>query len=159
MTKVIHPFEPIYNSNSKILILGSIASVKSRQIGFPYANPYNRFWKIMSILFNIDIKDYRAFLLDNKIALWDVIKSCDIEKSSDASIKNVKVNEIWSIIEKSNITNIFTNGKKAYELYNKYIYPKTGISAILLSSTSPANATKNIDELLKEYSVILEYLK
>jgi len=159
MNKIVkHPFNPVYNRNSKILFLGSIASVKSREIGYPYASPQNRFWKVMKSIFNEEIVDYKHFLLNKKIALWDVIKSCEITGSSDSSIKNVVVNEIWDVIADSDIKYIFTNGKKAYDLYNKYIYPKTGIKAISLSSTSPANATKNINNLVAEYKIILDYL-
>lgn len=159
MNKIVkHPFEPVYNSDSKILFLGSIASVKSREIGYPYASPQNRFWKVMKIIFNEEIDDYKQFLLSKNIALCDVIKSCEITGSSDSSIKNVVVNEIWDVIANSNIKHVFTNGKKTYDLYNKYVYPKTGISAISLSSTSPANATKNINDLVNEYKIILNYL-
>ena len=156
--KVTHPFEPVYDYNSKILFLGSIASIKSREIGYPYASPQNRFWKVLRIIFDEEINDYKKFLINNNIALWDVIKSCEITGSSDSSIKNVVVNEIWEVISKSNIKYIFTNGKKAYDLYNKYVYPKTKIKAISLSSTSPANATKNLNDLVEEYKIILNYL-
>ena len=159
MNKIVtHPFEPVYDCNSKILFLGSIASVKSREIGYPYASPQNRFWKVLRIIFDEEINDYKKFLINNNIALWDVIKSCEITGSSDSSIKNVVVNEIWEVISKSNIKYIFTNGKKAYDLYNKYVYPKTKIKAISLSSTSPANATKNLNDLVEEYKIILNYL-
>ena len=159
MNKIVkHPFEPVYNSNSRILFLGSIASVKSREIGYPYASPQNRFWKVMKAIFNKEVGDYKQFLLSKNIALWDVIKSCEITGSSDSSIKNVVVNEIWDVIANSNIKHVFTNGKKAFDLYNKYVYPKTEIKAISLSSTSPANATKNLDHLVEEYKIILNYL-
>lgn len=154
---VKHPFAPIYDTNSKILILGSLASAKSREIGYPYANPKNRFWKVMEALFNEEIIDYKKFLLSKNIALWDVIKSCEIIGSSDASIKNIVVNEIWDILADSNIKHIFTNGKKANEIYHKYIYPKTNLKAICLSSTSPANAAKRLEDLIEEYKIILEY--
>jgi len=153
-----HPFAPIYNTSSKILILGSIASAKSREIGYPYASPKNRFWKIMEALFSEEVLDHKQFLLSKKIALWDVIKSCEIIGSSDASIKNVVVNEIWDILANSNVKYIFTNGKKANDIYNKYIYPKTNVKAVCLPSTSPANATKRIEDLIEEYKVILDYL-
>lgn len=156
--RVIHPFEAIYDEHSKIIFLGSIASVKSRELGYPYASPQNRFWKVMSELFDEEITDIKEFLLKHHIALWDVVKSCDITGSSDASIKNVEVNEIWEIIHESNIAQVFTNGKKAYELYNKYVYPKTKIKAISLSSTSPANAIKRLNDLVDEYSIIKGYL-
>lgn len=157
--RIIHPFKPIYNDYSKILILGSIASEKSRELGYPYAHPQNRFWKIMEALFNEKILDYNNFLLKHNIALWDVIESCEINKSSDSSIKEVVANDINKIIENSNVKVIFTNGKKATELYNKYIYPNTNIKPFYLSSTSPANATINLDKLILEYSIIKKYLK
>lgn len=159
MKNVRHPFKPVYNQDSKIIFLGSIASVKSREIGYPYASPSNRFWKVLEIIFNDKMIDYKEFLLSKKIALWDVIKSCDITASSDSSIKNVVVNEIWQVIENSNIKQVFTNGKKADELYTKYIYPKTNIKSICLSSTSSANATKSLYDLVKEYKIVLNYLK
>ena len=154
--KVIHPFDPIYNKESKILILGSVASEKSRQLGYPYANPQNRFWKIMKELFNEEIIDYKKFLLKNNIALWDVIESCTITGSSDSSIKDVTPNDINSIIKNSNITKIFITGKTAYNLYNKYILKDTNIEAIYLSSPSPANATKSLNDLVNEYKIILK---
>lgn len=159
MNKVVtHPFDPVYDNNSKILILGSIASVKSRELGFPYANPKNRFWPVMKYLFSEEIISYKEFLLKHHIALWDVIKKCEIEGSKDASIQQVEVNEIWEIIEKSAIKVVFTNGKKAFELYQKLVYPKTKIKAIPLSSTSPANASKRLMDLKDEYQIILSYL-
>ena len=155
---IVHPFEPVYNNNSKVLLLGSIASTKSREIGFPYSSPKNRFWPVMETLFDEKITDYREFLLNHHIALWDVIKRCEITGSSDASIKNVEVNEVWEVIQNSNIKFVFTNGKKAYELYQKYIFPKTNIKAVSLPSTSPANATKRLADLVEDYKVILKYL-
>lgn len=139
--------------------MGSIASVKSREYGFPYASPHNRFWKILEIIFNEKITDYKVFLLKHNIALWDSIKSCEITGSSDASIKNIEVNEIWEITNKSNIRAVFTNGKKAYEVYQKYIYPKTKINAIYLPSTSPAYASKKLEDLVEDYQVILNYFE
>ncbi len=156
--KIKHPFEPIFNSSSKILFVGTVASIKSRENGYPYSNPQNRFWKILEKLFNEKIENHKDFLLKYKIALWDTISSCDIVSSSDASIKNIVVNELWTITNNSNIKVIFTNGKKAYEIYQKYIYPKTNITAICLSSTSPANALKSLNDLVSEYSIILDYL-
>lgn len=158
ITKITHPFDPIYNKDSKILFVGSIASIKSREIGYPYASPQNRFWKVLEILFNEKIIDHKYFLLKHNIALWDCIKSCDIVGSSDSSIKNIKVNEIWEIIENSNIKAVFANGKKAFEIYQKYIYPKTNIMAIYLPSSSPANAIKKLDDLVNEYKIIFDYL-
>lgn len=158
METVEHPFKPVYNKDSRIMFLGSIASEKTRQIGYPYASPNNRFWKVLEIIFNDKMIDYKEYLLNKKIALWDVIKSCEINKSSDASIKNVVINEIWEVVANSNIKQIFTNGKKADELYNKYVYPRTNMKSICLPSTSSANAVKRLDDLVKEYKIILKHL-
>lgn len=157
--KVIHPLEPIYNENSKILILGSMPSVISRQLKFYYANPQNRFWLVMEKLFNTKITERKKFLLEHNIALWDVIASCEITKSSDSSIKNVNANDINKLLKKTAITQIFVTGNKAYELYNKYIEPKTKIKAVLLPSTSSANATYSLAMLVEKYQIIKEYLK
>ena len=150
--EVIHPLKPIYDSNSKVLILGTIPSIKSRELGFYYANPKNRFWKTLSKVYNEEIGETKEeridFLLKNNIALFDVLKSCDIKSSSDTSIKNPIPNDLLPIIKSSKIEYIFTTGKKAYELYNKYSYNNTGIKAIYLPSPSPANCNKGIEDLL-----------
>ncbi len=157
--KVFHEFESFYNKDSIVLILGSIPSVKSREEKFYYAHPQNRFWKTISSIYNERIPqtivEKKEFLTKHKIALWDVIKSCEIKSSSDATIKNVTPNNINSILKKSNIKYIFTTGRKAHNLYNKYCKNKTGIEAIYLPSTSPANCKKGIEEeLIKSYSII-----
>lgn len=158
--KQFHNIQPIYNQNSEILILGSFPSVKSREAQFFYHHPQNRFWKILSTLFNhpplqtIDAK--KQFLLDKHIALWDVIQSCDIKGSSDSSIENVIVNDISSILQQTNIKQIYTNGKKAHNLYQKYCLPKTHKKDIYLPSTSPANAQYSFDKLLQEWKIILK---
>lgn len=156
--KIKHPLKPFYNNDSKILILGTMPSVKSREIGFYYMHPQNRFWHILEVVFNEKIgntiDDKKKFLLKNHIALWDVIKSCEIIGSSDSTIKNIKVNDINKLIKNSNINTICTTGKKAYSLYNKYIYPKTQIKAILLYSPSPANCAINFNSLVENYQVI-----
>ncbi len=161
---VIHPLKPIYDANSQVLILGSMPSIKSRELNFYYAHPQNRFWCILGQIFKENIGDSKeertSFLLKHHIALFDVIKECDITSSSDSSIKNVIPNDISKIVNSSQIKAIFTTGNKAYMLYQKYIYPKTGIEAILLPSTSPANSPKGIwEKLIREYSKILEYVK
>lgn len=150
----IHNLEPIYDKDSKVLILGSFPSVKSREVASYYAHPQNRFWKILESLYNEEIIDKKAFLLKHHIALWDVIASCDIKGSSDTSIKNVKVNDINKIIKTSKIEKIFTTGKKAYNLYNKYLLEETKIEAIYLPSPSPANASMSLEELVNEYKKI-----
>ena len=157
--KVYHDLEPFYNKDSEILILGSIPSVKSRELNFYYAHPNNRFWKILAKIYNEQnintIKDKKEFLTRNKIALWDVISSCEIKGSSDNSIKNVIPNDINFIIKNSRVKKIFTTGNKAYELYNKYCFKDTNIKTIKLPSTSPANCKKDIESILyNEYKQI-----
>ena len=162
MEKVNHEIPPIYDENSKILILGSFPSVKSRENQFFYHHPQNRFWKVMASIFNEDIpatiEDKKSLLIRNKVALWDVIKSCEIKGSSDSSIRNVVPNDINLILEKSNIQQIFCNGNKSYSLYKKYLEKDTGIKSISLPSTSPANARFNLDMLLHEWIVILDFI-
>ena len=155
-----HEFPPVFDENSEILILGSFPSVKSRQESFFYANPQNRFWKLMAQLLNEstpkDTKDKIVMLKKHKIALWDVIESCDIVGSSDSSISNVVPVDISQILSKANIIKVYANGGKAFELYNKYLYPKTKLEITKLPSTSPANAGYSFDKLLSEWKKILE---
>lgn len=155
-----HEFPPVFDENSEILILGSFPSVKSRQESFFYANPQNRFWKLMAQLLNEstpkDTKDKIVMLKKHKIALWDVIESCDIVGSSDSSISNVVPVDISQILSKANIIKVYANGGKAFELYNKYLYPKTKLDITKLPSTSPANAGYSFDKLLSEWKKILE---
>lgn len=160
--KVMHEFKPIYDNKSKILILGTMPSIKSRANKFYYSNPTNRFFKIMETLFNtklLNSDDKKAFLLKNKIALWDVCKECDILASSDSSIKNIIPNDISIILNSAPIKAIFTTGKTAYKLYQKYIFPTTKIEAISLPSSSSANASYSLDKLINEYQIILKFLE
>lgn len=153
-----HSVEPVYDKNSKILILGSFPSVKSREECFFYGHPQNRFWKVLSAVLGeelpVTIQDKKAMLLENNIALWDVIKSCDIEGSSDSSIKNVVANDLRVILETSDIKQIYVNGKKAEELYKKYIYSQIKQTAICLPSTSPANAVWSLERLIAAWECI-----
>ncbi|MEG1648143.1 MAG: DNA-deoxyinosine glycosylase [Bacilli bacterium] len=156
---MIHNLDPIYNKNSKILILGSLPSVISRNANFYYANKNNRFWKIFEILFNVELstnESKKEFLLNNNIALWDVIKSCEINGSSDSSIKNIKVNDIEKILHESNISCVFCTGKTAYNNFIKYF--DINIDVIYLPSPSSANAIKSIGELVDNYKVIVDKL-
>ena len=160
---VTHPFEPVFNKNSLILILGSFPSVKSREASFYYAHSGNRFWKLMATITKADslpttVSNKKEMLLKNKIALWDVIKSCDINKSSDSSIKNVKTNDVSELILKTKIKNIFINGSKAYNLYMKYCFGHVNIEVCKLPSTSAANATYSFDALLREWSIIKDII-
>ncbi|MDY5212060.1 DNA-deoxyinosine glycosylase [Intestinibacter sp.] len=162
MENVKHEIPPIFDKNSKILVLGSFPSVKSRESQFFYHHPQNRFWKVLSSVIGVDtptsIEEKKKFLLDNNIALWDVIDSCDIEGSSDSSIKNVVANDLDKIIENCNIKQIFCNGGKSYELYRKYCEKDTNLKAIKLPSTSPANARFSLEKLIAEWNIILNYI-
>ncbi len=153
-----HPINPIYNKDSRILILGSFPSVKSREAGFFYGHPQNRFWKVTAGVFEKEvpttIEEKKAFLLANYIAVWDVIYSCDIVGSSDSSIKNVVANDLNVILQIADIRQIYVNGKKAEELYNKYIYPQIKREAICLPSTSPANAAWSVERLVEVWKQI-----
>lgn len=150
---IVHPVSPLYNENSKILILGTFPSVKSREACFFYSHPQNRFWKIMSRLCDSDmpetIEEKKKLILEHQFALWDVIHSCDVTGSADSSIRNVVPNDISEIIKNSKVEKIFVNGRKAEALYKKYIEEKIGIRAVCLPSTSPANASWSEDRLFE----------
>lgn len=152
---IIHPIPPVYDKESQMLVLGSFPSVKSREEGFFYGHPQNRFWKVIAAVFEDSvpqsIEEKKAFLLRNHIAVWDVIKSCDIEGSSDSSIKNVTANDLNRILKVADIQAIFVNGKTALKYYKKYTEPIVGRTAICLPSTSPANAAWNMEKLTDEW--------
>ena len=156
---LIHPIEPIYDNNSNILILGSFPSVKSREEGFFYGHKQNRFWKVVSRVFEEEeprtIEEKKAFLIRNKIALWDVIQSCDIVGSSDSSITNVVPNDLSAILSTADIKAIYVNGKTALKYYEKYTEPVIKRPAICLPSTSPANAAWSMEKLLTAWNSIL----
>jgi len=160
--KVRHILKPIYNENSKILILGTIPSPKSREIGFYYGHPQNRFWKVLSEILNEKLpqtnEEKTNLILKYNIALWDVLDSCDIEGASDSSIKNPKPNDLNSIIKKTKITTIFVTGKKAESLYKKLCEKDTKIPCICLPSTSPANCSIKYLELKEKYKTILQFI-
>ncbi|MEG2405446.1 MAG: DNA-deoxyinosine glycosylase [Clostridiales bacterium] len=153
-----HPFAPIYDKDSRILILGTFPSVKSRANEFYYGHPQNRFWQLLAVVFRADIpqniEEKKAFLLEHNIALWDVLASCEIVGSADSSISAPVVNDLTSILKNGKIEAIYTNGKKAKELYDKYIYPKIKIKAQALASTSPANRRFSMAELITEWEKI-----
>jgi hypoxanthine-DNA glycosylase len=152
MDRVVHPIEPIYDSNSRILILGSFPSVKSREEGFFYGHPQNRFWRVIAAVFEdevpANVPQKRDFLLRNRVALWDVIASCEITGSSDASIRNVQVNDLSRILNTADIRNIYVNGKTAEKLFKKNI---KAYNATVLPSTSPANAAWSLERLTEEW--------
>lgn len=152
---IVHPFQPIYHEHSKILILGSLPSVKSREQNFYYGHRQNRFWKVISELFSESlpktIDEKRDMLLRHDIAIWDVIYSCDIKGSSDSSIRNVTPTDIASLIRKTQISHIYCNGKMAGKLYAEFQEKNTGIPAVVLPSTSPANAAYSVECLIQEW--------
>lgn len=164
-----HPIPPLYDENSRILILGSFPSVKSREMMFFYGHPQNRFWRLLSLLleapFPESVPERRAFLLKNRIAVWDVIASCEIRGSSDASIRDAVPNDLGRILDEAQIRQIYVNGQTAGRLYRKYQEPVLSKTygdcarAVVLPSTSPANASWNMDRLMKEWSVILSNLR
>lgn len=161
--RITHAFSPVFDSESRILVLGTMPSPKSRELGFYYSHPRNRFWPVLAEIFGEKVsgtpEEKQDFCLRNKIALWDVLKECDIEGASDSSIKNAVPNDMRMIFEKAPIKAVFTTGTTAAKLYKKFIEPETKVPAITLPSTSPANAKIKFDELCEEYKIILEYLK
>ncbi|MGN0709907.1 MAG: DNA-deoxyinosine glycosylase [Anaerovoracaceae bacterium] len=151
-----HGFGPIFDADSRILILGSFPSVKSREQNFFYGHPQNRFWKVMAALTGDPlpetVEEKKAFLLRNGVALYDVIEKCSIIGSGDSSIEDAVPADITPILSGSRVGgNIYTNGGKAYELYREYIEPVTGIRAVKLPSTSSANARFSLEKLVEEW--------
>lgn len=155
---IVHPFPPLYRADSRTLILGSFPSVKSRENLFFYGHPQNRFWKVVAAVFDEQIPETiderKSLILRNNIALWDSIRSCTITGSSDSSVKDVVPNDISFIIDESKIDRVFCNGALSFKMYMKFIYPITGIEAVKLPSTSPANAAYSLDRLILEWKVI-----
>ncbi|MGI5921835.1 MAG: DNA-deoxyinosine glycosylase [Syntrophomonadaceae bacterium] len=160
--QVKHNLEPVFDANSQVLILGTMPSPQSRETGFYYAHPRNRFWRVMAGVFSQEvpatIEEKKAMLLSNHIAVWDVLESCDIKGADDSSIQNPRANDMSVILSGTNITAIFTTGVKATTLYKKYCYPETKIEAIYLPSTSAANCAIHYDDLIKAYQCILKYI-
>ena len=163
MNTVIHPIPPVFDRNSKILILGSFPSVKSREGHFFYHHPKNRFWKTLAGVLDVPVPDTiaekKAFLLSHRIALWDVIASCSIEGSSDSSIRDVVPNDLSVILSTADIRAIFCNGKTSWNYYRKYQEAVTGIPAVSLPSTSPANAAWSLEKLKGAKNVIIPYIR
>ena len=163
MNTVIHPIPPVFDRNSKILILGSFPSVKSREGHFFYHHPQNRFWKTLAGVLDVPVPDTidekKTFLLSHRIALWDVIASCSIEGSSDSSIRDVVPNDLSVILSTADIRAIFCNGKTSWNYYRKYQEAVTGIPAVSLPSTSPANAAWSLEKLKGAWNVILPYIR
>jgi len=158
---ISHTFLPVYDESSEILILGSFPSVKSREQGFYYGHPQNRFWKVLAAVCGCEvpqtIEEKKSILLTNHIAIWDVIDSCDIIGSSDNSIKNVVPADIAGLLSKTKITRVFVNGKTAGNLYKKFSEETTKIPAVILPSTSPANAAYSLEKLIEVWKSELKF--
>lgn len=162
LSLVEHTLPPVYDASSRILILGTMPSPKSREYGFYYSHPQNRFWRVLSDLYDQKVPVTNAekteFLRKSHIALWDVLKSCEIRGADDGSIREPVPNEIAGLLSGSNIRAVFTTGTKAASLYRRLCLKSTGIPAIPLPSTSPANCRHYNYERLKEaYRVLLDY--
>lgn len=157
--RVTHSFEPVYNENSRVLILGTFPSVKSRENNFYYGHPQNRFWKVLSVLTGeplpMTVEDKKRLLLTHGIAVWDVVQECDIRGSSDSSIRNVVPADIRRILREADIETIYANGEMALRLYQRYCQEDTGREIIKLPSTSPANAIYTLDRLLESWQEIV----
>ena len=149
MSSTIKGFEPVFDGNSRLLILGSFPSVKSREIQFYYGNKQNRFWRVLCSYFGEDIpnsvEEKRTFLINHRIALWDIVTECEITGSKDDTIKNFKVADIKTLLQNSDIKYIILNGSKAYSIFNDN-YPDIKIPHKKLPSTSPANTRFNEKE-------------
>lgn len=157
-TMLYHEFEPIFTRDSRILILGSFPSVKSRENNFYYGHPSNRFWKLMALILREEepetIEEKKDLLVRNKIALYDAVELAEIEGSLDSNLRVVEPANLRPILEGSRIEKIFCNGTKSYE-----VVKSSGLDAIKLPSTSSANARFRMDDLYKEWKVILKYLE
>ncbi len=162
MEHVVHSFAPVFNKDSRILMLGTMPSPKSREAGFYYGHPRNRFWKVVSDVCGEElpqtIEDKTSFALRNRIAVWDVLAGCEIKGADDSSIRSPAANDMRVILEQADIRAVFTTGKKAAQLYERYCYPQTGIEAVCLPSTSPANCRVSYEELFEQYKIIRGYL-
>lgn len=158
MERVVHEIPPIYDENSQILILGSFPSVKSRESQFFYGHPQNRFWKVLAEIFGeeipVSVGEKKKLLLDNHVAVWDVIASCTIEGSSDSSIKDVVPNDLSCILNVADIRQIYCNGGTSYRLFCKYCESVLKRAAVKLPSTSPANASYRLERLVEEWKQI-----
>ena len=156
--RILHPFPPLFDSESRTLILGSFPSVKSREAMFFYGHPQNRFWRLIALLCHEDtpqtVEEKSSLILRHHLALWDSIQSCTITGSSDSSVRDVVPNDLRVIFDNSKTERVFCNGALSHKMYMKYIYPQTGVAAVKLPSTSPANAAYSLERLAESWQVI-----
>lgn len=160
---VTHEFDAFFDKDSRVLILGTIPSPKSREQGFYYGHPQNRFWKVLADVlgeeFPQTVEERKTFLKRNRIALWDVLESCEIKGASDVSIRNARPNDMNRILQAADIRAIFATGAKAAQLYKKLCFPECGVEAVRLPSTSPANCGCSYEKLREAYSQICDYVR
>lgn len=156
--EVTHGFGPVYDTHSRVLILGTMPSPKSREAAFYYMHPRNRFWPVLGAVLECpvpeDVPGRRRMALAYGVALWDVLKRCDIRGASDASIRNPVPNDIRPILDAAPIRAVFTTGATAAKLYRRLILPVCGVEALPLPSPSPANCARSFEEMVKAYRVI-----
>ncbi len=159
-THIIHPFGPLYDAESRVLILGSLPSVKSREQNFFYGHPQNRFWPLLAALFGepapTTVEEKKALALRRHIALWDTIYSCDIVGSSDSSIRRVVPTDLREIIDGSSVRRVFCNGGTSGRYYQRYQAKSLGLDAAVLPSTSPANAAWTMERLMEAWRIVRE---
>lgn len=160
---VTHEFGAFFDKDSRVLILGTIPSPKSREQGFYYGHPRNRFWKVLADVLKKEVpqtvEERQIFLKENHIALWDVLESCEIKGASDVSIRNARPNDMNRILQAADIRAIFATGAKAAQLYKKLCFPECGVEAVRLPSTSPANCGCSYETLREAYSQICDYVR
>ena len=158
--RLAHPFEPVWDENARILILGSFPSVRSRENGFYYGHPQNRFWPLLARLYGeavpADARERRAFVLGHGVALWDSIESCRISGSSDAAIRDARPNDIAWLLQRTNITHIFCNGQQSFRIFQRFCASSCPLPAVCLPSTSPANAAWSLERLAEAWKIILD---
>lgn len=158
---VVHPFPPLFSAESRILVLGSFPSIKSREQGFFYGHRQNRFWPMLARVYGEPVPDWadipakKALALSHSLALWDTIYACDITGSSDASVQNAVPIDIARITSAAPIERVLCNGSLSGRLYQRHLEPVTGIPALVMPSTSPANAAVSLDELIRRWGEAL----
>lgn len=164
LERMLHTIDPVFDARSRVLMLGSFPSPKSREVGFFYGHPQNRMWRVLAAVMGESAvpqttEERTAFLLRNRIAMWDVIASCAIEGASDASIRDVVPNDLSRILDVASIEAVFCTGGKSHQLYRRYQEPSTGFPAVKLPSTSGANASWSLERLVETYRAVAEALK
>ena len=162
MEHIIHSIEPVFDAESRVLILGTMPSPKSREVQFYYGHPQNRFWRVLAAVLGEEVPqsvpEKKAMLLRHRIALWDVLAECEITGASDSSIRNPVANDLSVILGHAPVQAVFTTGATAWKLYTRLQKPHTGIEAVRLPSTSPANCAVKMEALTEAYKAILPWL-